>query len=396
MGQVPFSSINFGTDTSSEGRLVIKEILNATYDGLGNGETPIFPISIFKLKSGVNYNPEDPNYDLFKLACKVSAKRLFPNFVNIDATYNLQYYKKGDYNTEIATMGCRTRTFSDVNGKNITGGRGNFSFTTINLPKLALEANHNLDKFWNLLDKYIQVSHDYLLYRYDIISKKHVYNFPFTVGQKIAVGSDNLRPEDTIEEVLKHCSLSIGFCGLAECLVALTGKHHGESVEAQDLGIKIIKHIRQKTDKYTKEERLNWSTFSTPAESTAGSFQKSNRQEYGIIKGITDKDYMTNSFHIPVYYPTNAYQKIQIEAPYHELCNAGHISYIEMDGDPTKNLTAFESLVRCMHDSNMGYFSINHPVDRDPVCGYTGIIENECPHCHRKEEEHKQLTVKKY
>ena len=314
-GQVPFSSINFGTDISPEGRLVTKEILNATYDGLGN---------------------------------------------------------------------------------DITGGRGNFSFTTINLPKLALEAKQDIDKFWELLDKYITLSHDYLLYRYNIIVKKHVYNFPFAVGQKIAVGSENLKQEDTLEEVLKHCSLSIGFCGLAECLVALTGKHHGESIESQNLGIEIIKYIRKKTDQYTKDEHLNWSTFSTPAESTAGLFQKSNQKEYGIIKDVTDKNYMTNSFHIPVYYKINAYQKIQLEAPYHELCNAGHISYVEMDGDPTKNLTAFESIVRCMHDSNMGYFSINHPVDRDPICGYTGIIENECPHCHRKEEEHKYLALKKY
>lgn len=395
-GQVPFSSINFGTDISPEGRLVTKEILNATYDGLGNGETPIFPISIFKLKRGVNYDTTDPNYDLFKLACKVSAKRLFPNFVNIDASYNLKYYQEGNYNSEIATMGCRTRVISDINGDDITGGRGNFSFTTINLPKLALEAKQDIDKFWELLDKYITLSHDYLLYRYNIIVKKHVYNFPFAVGQKIAVGSENLKQEDTLEEVLKHCSLSIGFCGLAECLVALTGKHHGESIESQNLGIEIIKYIRKKTDQYTKDEHLNWSTFSTPAESTAGLFQKSNQKEYGIIKDVTDKNYMTNSFHIPVYYKINAYQKIQLEAPYHELCNAGHISYVEMDGDPTKNLTAFESIVRCMHDSNMGYFSINHPVDRDPICGYTGIIENECPHCHRKEEEHKHLALKKY
>lgn len=395
-GQVPFSSINFGTDISPEGRLVTKEILNATYDGLGNGETPIFPISIFKLKRGVNYDTTDPNYDLFKLACKVSAKRLFPNFVNIDASYNLKYYQEGNYNSEIATMGCRTRVISDINGNDITGGRGNFSFTTINLPKLALEAKQDIDKFWELLDKYITLSHDYLLYRYNIIVKKYVYNFPFAVGQKIAVGSENLKQEDTLEEVLKHCSLSIGFCGLAECLVALTGKHHGESIESQNLGIEIIKYIRKKTDQYTKDEHLNWSTFSTPAESTAGLFQKSNQKEYGIIKDVTDKNYMTNSFHIPVYYKINAYQKIQLEAPYHELCNAGHISYVEMDGDPTKNLTAFESIVRCMHDSNMGYFSINHPVDRDPICGYTGIIENECPHCHRKEEEHKHLALKKY
>lgn len=383
--QVPFSSINFGMDTSPEGRLAMKEVLNAIDAGLGNGETPIFPISVFQLKNGINYEPDDPNYDIFKQACKVSAKRLFPNFVNVDASYNIKYYKPDDYNSCIATMGCRTRVMSNVNGPEESGSRGNFAFTTINLPKLAIESNHNVDKFFELFDKYIQICHDYILLRLHTIENKHAYNFPFLMGQGVWMGSDKLKPTDSIKEVLKHASYSIGFCGLAECLVALIGKHHGESAEAQELGLKIVGHLRQRTDKFTQDEHMNWTTFATPAESTAGQFQRANRKQYGIIKGVTDRSYMTNSNHVPVYYKVSVMDKIMIEAPYHELCNAGHIAYIEIDGDPAKNPTAFESVIRAMHDANMGYFSVNHPVDRDPVCGYTGIIENECPHCHRKE-----------
>lgn len=393
--QVPFSSINYGMDTSPEGRLAVREVLNAIWSGLGNGETPIFPISVFQLKAGVNYNPGDPNYDLFLQACKTSAKRLFPNFVNIDAPYNLQYYKPGDYNSVVATMGCRTRVMSNINGPEESGSRGNFAFTTINLPKLALEAKGDMDKFWQLFDKYIQISHDYLLERLHVIEQKHVYNYPFLMGQGVWMDSDKLSNDDSIKEVLKHASYSIGFCGLAECLKALTGKHHGESAEAQELGLKIVGHLRAATDKYTEEEHMNWSTFGTPAESTAGQFQRSNRKKYGVIEGVTDRDYMTNSSHVPVYYPIKAIDKIRIEAPYHALENAGHIAYIEMDGDPTKNVKAFENVVRAMHDADMGYFSINHPVDRDPVCGYTGIIENECPHCHRKEVGTGRFTIKR-
>ena len=385
--QVPFSSINYGMDTTPEGRLATREVLNAIEAGLGNGETPIFPISVFQLKAGVNYYVDDPNYDLFRQACKVSAKRLFPNFVNLDAPYNLQYYKPGDYNSYVATMGCRTRVMSNVNGAEQSGSRGNFSFVTINLPKLALEAKGDVDKFFELYDKYISISHDYLLFRLKTIEEKHVYNYPFLMGQGVWLGSESLKPTDSIKEVLKHASYSIGFCGLAECLVALIGKHHGQSAEAQELGLKIVGHLRERTDAYTKAEKRNWTTFGTPAESTAGQFQRANRKQYGLIKGVTSRDYMTNSSHVPVYFPICAHDKIQIEAPYHALCNAGHIAYIEMDGDPTKNISAFEAVVRAMHDANMGYFSINHPVDRDPVCGYTGIIANECPHCHRKEVE---------
>lgn len=753
--QVPFSSINYGMDTSPEGRLVIREVLNAIDAGLGNGETPIFPISVFQLKAGVNYNVNDPNYDLFRQACKVSAKRLFPNFVSLDAPYNLQYYKPGDYNSYIATMGCgdgdeiisykyrgkfycegikrlwervqteilnrgaseykiptelkvwdgennfvevktliknpnmgnwvrvkftdgrnilvtddhplytenrgrihvkdlkigdtiktyydlpteknddaitdinlayilgllitagnyshdvvvaldgrteadveqkfidcvkkvwnfdchiqhyergvkgnydlvricgeqkkigeylksifggenkidraipseifsasrevrlsflagmidgdghispkskvqlgstnkelslqqaalaqslgypaklylnhydaeelskiryrvefsmsdeiaanlgsgkkafsqwngvksqtktpeiisvrsieylgalgkesfdvetatdkftlsfinsgncRTRVMSNVNGREESGSRGNFAFVTINLPKLALESKGNVEEFFKLYDKYITLCHDYILCRLKTIEEKHVYNFPFLMGQGVWMDSEKLKPTDKIKDVLKHASYSIGFCGLAECLVALTGKHHGQSEQAQELGLKIVRHLRERTDDYTKREKRNWTTFATPAESTAGQFQRSNRKVYGNIKGVTDRPYMTNSSHVPVYFPICASDKIRIEAPYHALCNAGHIAYLEMDGDPTKNLSAFEALVRAMHDADMGYFSINHPVDRDPVCGYTGIIANECPHCHRKEVETGTFHIKR-
>ena len=321
--QVPFSSINYGMDTSPEGRLVIREVLNAIDAGLGNGETPIFPISVFQLKAGVNYNVDDPNYDLFRQACKVSAKRLFPNFVSLDAPYNLQYYKPGDYNSYVATMGCRTRVMSNINGREESGSRGNFSFVTINLPKLALESKGNVEEFFELYDKYITLCHDYLLCRLKVIEEKHVYNFPFLMGQGVWMDSEKLKPTDKIKDVLKHASYSIGFCGLAECLVALIGKHHGQSDAAQELGLKIVKHLRERTDDYTKREKRNWTTFGTPAESTAGQFQRSNRKIYGNIKGVTDRPYMTNSSHVPVYFPICAGDKIRIEAPYHALCNAG-------------------------------------------------------------------------
>ena len=385
--QVPFSSINYGMDTSPEGRLVIREVLNAIDAGLGNGETPIFPISVFQLKSGVNYNVTDPNYDLFKQACRVSAKRLYPNFLSLDSSFNSPYYREGDYNSYVATMGCRSRVMSNVNGPEQSGSRGNFAFVTINLPMLALESRGDLKTFFELFDNYIRISHDYLLLRLKTIEEKHVYNFPFLMGQGVWLDSDKLKPDDKIKDVLKHASYSIGFCGLAECLVALTGMHHGESEEAQQLGLEIIGHLRKRTDKYTTAEHRNWTTFSSPAESTAGQFQRANRKKFGIVKGVTDRDYMTNSSHVPVYYPIRAFDKIKIEAPYHALCNAGHIAYIEMDGDPTKNTAAFEQIVRAMHDADMGYFSINHPVDRDPVCGYTGLINNVCPKCGRHEND---------
>lgn len=387
--QVPFSSINYGTDTSPEGRMIIESVLLATEAGLGNGETPIFPIHIFKVKEGVNYNPGDPNYDLFKLACRVSAKRLFPNFSFIDAPFNLQYYKKGDPDTEVAYMGCRTRVMANVHdlSKELTGSRGNLSFTSINLPRLAIEAKGNIDKFFKELDKKVNLCTNQLYARFLIQGSRKVKNYPFLMGQGVWLDSDKLKPDDEVREILKHGTLSVGFIGLAEALKALIGVHHGESKEAQELGLKIIGHMRKKLDYLSSVARLNYTLLATPAEGLSGRFVKIDREKYGTIEGVTDREYYTNSFHIPVYHNINAFDKIKLEAPYHALTNAGHISYVELDGDPTKNLEAFEQVIRCMKESGIGYGSINHPVDRDPICGYTGIIDNECPQCHRKENE---------
>lgn len=385
--QVPFSSINYGTDTSPEGRLIIKNVLLANESGLGNGETPIFPIHIFKVKEGINYNPDDPNYDLFKLACRVSAKRLFPNFSFIDAPYNKQYYKEGDYNTEVAYMGCRTRVIGNNYDKSreIVTGRGNLSFTSINLPRLAIEADHNVGLFFDKLDEMMELVIEQLLHRYRIQAQKKVRNFPFLMGQGVWIDSDKLKPDDEVGEILKHGTLSMGFIGLAETLKALIGVHHGESQEARDLGIEIITHMRKRMDEEGKRTGMNFTLLGTPAEGLSGRFVRMDKVKYGIIEGVTDRDYYTNSFHVPVYFPINAFEKIKIEAPYHALTNAGHISYIELDGDPMKNLSAFEKVVRYMKESGIGYGSINHPVDRDPVCGYTGIIDDVCPKCGRKE-----------
>ncbi len=387
--QVPFSSINYGTDTSPEGRLVIKNILLATEKGLGNGETPIFPIHIFKVKEGVNYNPEDPNYDLFKLACRVSAKRLFPNFSFIDAPFNLQYYKPGNIHSEVAYMGCRTRVIGNVydSSREIVSGRGNLSFTSINLPRIALNSKGNLDFFYDELAKLVDLTIAQLLGRLEVQSSKRVRNFPFLMGQGIWQDSEWLAPDDKIGEVLKHGTLSIGFIGLAETLTALLGQHHGESEIAAALGIDIVTYLRNRTDEKSAEMGLNFSLIATPAEGLAGRFVRIDQKKYGVVRGVTDKDYYTNSFHVPVGFQISAFDKIQIEAPYHALTNAGHISYVELDGNPSYNLEAFESVIRCMKESGIGYGSINHPIDRDPVCGYSGIIENECPGCGRKEDE---------
>lgn len=387
--QIPFSSINYGLDTSPEGRMVIKNILLATESGLGNGETAIFPIHIFKVKDGINFNPGEPNYDLYKLAIKVSAARLFPNFSFIDAPFNLQYYKEGDYNTEIAYMGCRTRVASNTYDKSreIVTGRGNLSFTSINLPRLAIEAKSDIDKFFSQLDKMLRLVCDQLMDRYRIQARKKVKNYPFLMGQGVWIDSEKLDFEDEIGEVLKHGTLTVGFIGLAECLKALIGVHHGESEEAQELGLKIIGYMRDYTDKEAESTGFNYSLIATPAEGLSGRFVRIDAAKYGKIEGITDRDYYTNSFHIPVYFPINAMKKIKLEAPYHALTNGGHISYVEMDGDPSKNLEAFERVVRYMKECGIGYGSINHPVDRDPICGYSGVINNECPRCHRKEDE---------
>jgi len=390
--QTPFSSINYGTDTSIEGRMVIKNILLAEEAGLGNGETPIFPIHIFKVKEGVNFNQSDPNYDLFKLACRVSAKRLFPNFSFIDAPYNLQYYKEGDPNTEIAYMGCRTRVIGNAYDpeRQIVTGRGNLSFTTINLPRLGIKAHYSIEEFYRLLDAELQLCIDQLMHRYRIQASKKVKNFPFLMGQGVWIDSEKLSYNDTIGEVLKHGTLSVGFIGLAECLKVLTGKHHGESEESRELGLQIIRHMRERMDKETEATGMNYSLLATPAEGLSGRFVKMDREAFGDIPGVTDRDYYTNSFHVPVYYKINAFEKLAIEAPYHELTNAGHISYVELDGDPLNNLSAFEKVVRYMKEVGIGYGSINHPVDRDPECGYTGIIGDRCPRCGRTEAEHRK------
>ena len=387
--QVPFSSINYGMDTSSEGRMVMKNVLLATEAGLGHGETPIFPIQIFRVKEGINYNEGEPNYDLFKLACRTSAKRLFPNFSFVDAPFNLKYYK-GTPETEIAYMGCRTRVMANVYDKNneISFSRGNLSFTTINLPRLAILSNGDVKEFFNKLDDMLELCIDQLLERFEIQCRRKVKNYPFLMGQGIWLGSDKLKPDDEVREVLKHGTLTVGFIGLAETLKALIGYHHGESEQAQALGLKIVGHMAEAMDEASKKYNLNFSLIATTAEGLSGRFIKMDKKLFGNLEGITDREYYTNSFHIPVYYPISAYNKIKLEGPYHALTNGGHISYIEMDGDPTKNLAAFEKIIRAMHDNGIGYGAINHPVDRDPICGYNGIIDDVCPCCGRKENEH--------
>ena len=387
--QIPFSSINYGMDTSPEGRMVIKNVLLATEAGLGNGETPIFPIHIFKVKEGINYNPGEPNYDLFKLACRVSAKRLFPNFSFIDAPFNLQYYKPGHPETEIAYMGCRTRVAANYYDptREIMFGRGNLSFTSINLPRIAIQSNKNVDLFFEDLDRKIDLVIGQLLDRFELQAQKKVRNYPFLMGQGVWIDSDKLRPDDEVREVLKHGTLTIGFIGLAETLKALTGYHHGESKESQNLGLEIVGYMRKRMDEATRKYGLNFSLIATPAEGLSGRFVRMDAEKFGKLPGITDRPYYTNSFHIPVYYDISAWDKIRLEAPYHNLTNGGHISYVELDGDPSENLEAFEQIVRCMKESGIGYGSINHPVDRDPVCGYTGIIGDVCPRCGRHEGE---------
>ncbi|MCC0728914.1 anaerobic ribonucleoside triphosphate reductase [Clostridioides sp. ZZV14-6045] len=392
--QVPFSSVNFGTDISEEGRMVTKNLLLSQERGLGNGETPIFPILIFKVKEGVNLNPEDPNYDLFKLSCRVSAKRLFPNFSFLDAPFNAKYYKVGDPDTEATYMGCRTRVLSNVCGPETVSGRGNISFTTVNLPRLGIKHGiikndkTNLDEFFKELDEKMDLIIEQLLERLEVQGNKKMKNFPFLMGQGVWKDSDDLGPEDALKEVIKQGTLTIGFIGLAECLIALTGKHHGESKEAQELGLKIVSYMRHKMDEATDKYKLNFSLMGTPAEGLSGRFTKIDKKVYGEIKGITDKEYYTNSFHVPVYYNISAYGKIEIEAPYHEFTNAGHITYVELDGDPSDNLEAFETVIKAMKDLGIGYGSINHPVDRDPICGFSGVIaSNICPVCGRNEDE---------
>lgn len=387
--QTPFSSINYGMDTTPEGRLVIKSVLLAQENGLGNGETPIFPIHIFRVKKGINYVEGEPNYDLFRLAIRVSAKRLFPNFSFQDAPFNMQYYKEGHPETEVAYMGCRTRVLGNNYDptQEVSYGRGNLSFTSINLPRLGIDSKGDIDLFFTKLDGMIDLCIEQLLERFEIQARKKVRNFPFLMGAHVWIGSENLHPDDEIREVIKHGTLTVGFIGLAETLVALTGQHHGQSEEAQALGLRIIGHMRERMVQAGKETGLNFSVIATPAEGLSGRFVRIDRKKYGSIEGVTDRDYYTNSFHVPVYYKLPALKKIQIEAPYHALTDAGHITYVELDGDPIHNLDAFETIIRAMCEAGIGYGSVNHPIDRDPVCGFTGVIDNTCPRCGREESE---------
>lgn len=387
--QTPFSSINYGTDTSPEGRMAIRNILKALDAGLGHGETCIFPIHIFKVKEGVNYNEGDPNYDLFRLSCKVSARRLFPNYTFLDSPFNLQYYVPGHPETEVATMGCRTRVMGNVYDptRQIAYSRGNLSFTSINLPRLAIESCGDERLFYSKLQDMLELVAQQLLDRFEIQASKHIYNYPFLMGQGVWLDSEHLTLRDDLREVLKHGTLSIGFIGLAEALTALYGHHHGESPDFQEKGLEIIGYMRSFCDRKSQEMRMNFTLLATPAEGLSGRFIRMDQKRYGKLPGITDREYYTNSFHIPVWFPISVYDKIRLEAPYHALCNAGHISYVELDGDTARNVEAFEEVVRCMHDCGIGYGSINHPVDRDPICGYVGIIGDVCPRCGRREGE---------
>ncbi len=379
--QVPFSSINFGTDISWSGRMVTEKFLLAYEKGLGKGETPLFPNICFKVKDGVNYDQEDPNYDLFLLSMKVACSRLFPNFSFQDSSFNAPYRDE-----EVAYMGCRTRVISDVHGMNVTNGRGNLSFTTINLPRLAIRAEKNVAVFWRLLDEAADVVIKQLLNRYDVQKNLKMKDFPFLMGQRLYVDSDDLKPNDPIEKAIRHGTLSMGFIGLAECLKALVGRHHGEDDGAQALGLSIISHLRMRCDEATRIHQLNFSLLATPAEQLSGKFTKLDIEKYGVIPGVTDKEWYTNSYHVPVEYEIDAFRKIALEAPYHKYCNAGHISYVELPSAPKGNLEAFESLVRAMYDNDMGYAAVNFPVDICKGCGFNGVIESDsCPVCGNKE-----------
>jgi len=375
--QVPFSSINFGTDTTEAGRMVTECFLRAYEKGLGKGETPLFPNICFKIKEDINFEPGDPNYDLFQLSMRVACKRLFPSFSFQDSSFNKPFCDE-----EVAYMGCRTRVASNCNGPSVTNSRGNLSFTTINLPRLGIRTNKDLALFWKLLDDMLAFCIEQLLNRYDIQKMLKVKDFPFLMGQKLYLDSDGLLPTEPIEKAIRHGTLSIGFIGLAECLVALTGQHHGESAEAQALGISIVNHMRRRCDEATEKYRLNFSLLATPAEQLSGKFTKLDVEQYGTIDGVTNKQWYTNSFHVPVEYPISALDKIAIEGVYHKYCNAGHISYVELPSAPENNIEAFETLIQAMAEADMGYASVNFPVDICCDCGLNGVIaENTCPKC---------------
>ena len=374
--QVPFSSLNLGTDTTPAGRMVAKNLLLAYEKGLGRGENPIFPNIIFRVKEGVNMNPGDPNYDLFKLAIRVSAQRLNPTFSFMDASFNKSF---GD---QVSYMGCRTRVMANKCGPEVTDGRGNLSFTTINLPRLAIKAERNLMKFYQSLSELIDLTCEQLYHRFQVQSKLKVRDMPFLMGQGLYLDSEKLSPDDIIEDVIKNGTLSVGFIGLAETLTALTGYHHGENEESRALGEEIIAFMRNKVDKAADRYNLNYTLLATPAEGLSGRFIKMDRREYGLITGVTDKDYYTNSFHVPVEYPISVFEKIKIEGVYHKYTNAGHISYVEFSSPPINNLGAIEDIIRYMKDCDFGYAGINFPVDFCEGCGYLGVIdEDNCPVC---------------
>ncbi|MED1013467.1 anaerobic ribonucleoside triphosphate reductase [Bacillus mycoides] len=385
-GQVAFISINYGTDTSKEGRLLIRQLLRATQAGLGKGETPIFPIQIFKLKKGVNFDERDPNYDLFELALETTARRLFPNFSFLDAPFNAVHYD-GRPESEVCYMGCRTRVMSNIHGEETAIGRGNISFTSINLVKLAL-ISESKEVFFESLNHYINLGIHQLLERYAYQCTKKARDFQFLYSQGIWRSGEKLQPGDSVAEILKQGTLSIGFIGLAECLVALTGKHHGEDEHSWKLGNEIVTFMRKKMDQATEDHRLNFSLIATPAEGLSGKFIKKDRAKFGIITDVTNHNYYTNSFHIPVYYPIQAIDKIRLEGPFHALCNGGHITYIELDGAAIHNQKALKQIVQAMAQYGVGYGSINHPVDRCKCCGYNGVIEDGCPSCGNEEEHH--------
>lgn len=390
--QVVFSSINYGTDTSAEGRCIIRELLKSTYEGVGNGATAIFPIQIWKKKRGVNFLPEDRNYDLYKLACKVTARRFFPNFVNLDATFNFhEKWDKNDperYKYEVATMGCRTRVFENRFGEKTSIGRGNLSFSTINIVRIAIECmsivekQERIDRFFSKLDEMLELTARQLCDRYDFQRTALAKQFPLLMS-RLWNGTENLNATDTIEGVINQGTLGIGFIGLAECLVALTGKHHGEDKDAQTLGLRIVSHMRSKANEFSERYNHNFSVLATPAEGLSGKFTTKDRKSFGIIPGITDKIYYTNSNHVPVYYKCSPRHKAQIEAPYHELTRGGHIFYVEIDGDATHNPEAIEDIVNLMDRYNIGYCSVNHNRNRCMDCGYEDATDNleKCPKC---------------
>lgn len=401
--QVVFSSVNYGTDTSAEGRCVIREMLNSTYEGVGNGTTAIFPIQIWKKKTGVNYKPEDRNYDLYFLACKVTARRFFPNFVNLDATYN--FHEKWDitdperYKYEVATMGCRTRVFENRYGEKTSIGRGNLSFTTINIVRLAIELmniqekEERIERFFQRLDEVMEITARQLCERYEFQKTALAKQFPLVMS-RLWEGSENIEKGGTIESVINQGTLGMGFIGLAECLIALVGKHHGESDEAQTLGLRIVGHMRSRANEFSERYGHNFSVLATPAEGLSGRFTKRDRKSFGVIEGVTDKDYYTNSNHIPVYYHCSPRHKAKIEGPYHELTRGGHIFYVEIDGDATHNEDAIRDIVDLMDKNNIGYGSVNHNRNHCPYCGYEDAQKDvkHCPKCGTQFETIQRIT----